>query len=52
MLTSSPNTLFASSASSLDFTISQLFLLHELKLKKMTEDEESDIAIRFVDEND
>ena len=27
-------------------------VLHELTLKKMAEDAESDIAIRFVDEND
>ena len=27
-------------------------VLHELTLKKMVEDAESDIAIRFVDEND
>ena len=27
-------------------------VLHELALKKMAEDAESDIAIRFVDEND
>ena len=27
-------------------------VLHELTLKKMVEDAESDVAIRFVDEND
>ena len=27
-------------------------VLHELRQKKMAEDAESDIAIRFVDEND
>ena len=27
-------------------------VLHELTLNKMAEDKESDIAIRFVDEND
>ena len=27
-------------------------VLHELTLKKMAEDADSDIAIRFVDEND
>ena len=27
-------------------------VLHELTLKKIVEDAESDIAIRFVDEND
>ena len=27
-------------------------VLHELRKKKMAEDAESDIAIRFVDEND
>ena len=27
-------------------------VFHELSLKKMAEDAESDIAIRFVDEND
>ena len=27
-------------------------IFHELTLKKMAEDAESDIAIRFVDEND
>ena len=27
-------------------------VLHELTLKKMAEDAENDIAIRFVDEND
>ena len=27
-------------------------VLHELTLKKVAEDGESDIAIRFVDEND
>ena len=27
-------------------------VLHELTQKKMAEDSESDIAIRFVDEND
>ena len=31
---------------------SEARVLYELTLKKMAEDEESDIAIRFVDEND
>ena len=31
---------------------SEARVLHELTKKKMAEDSESDIAIRFVDEND
>ena len=35
-----------------DDTRSEPRVLHELTLKKMVEDEESDVAIHFVDEND
>ena len=35
-----------------DDTRSEPRVLHELTQKKMAEDAESDIAIRFVDEND
>ena len=34
------------------FRVDEPRVLHELTLEKMTEDAESDIAIRFVDEND
>ena len=35
-----------------DDLLSEPRVLHELTQKKMAEDSESDIAIRFVDEND
>ena len=36
----------------MDDSLSEPRVLHELTQKKMAEDAESDIAIRFVDEND